>query len=595
MDAWKGVGIGVAVVVAVLVATQPLYVIGLTLFDYGETPGESYATMQTKDVSRFPVDDPARQSELTARAARPPGSGLNYSTVVRVPGNDWRSALAASSMRASEDAILLFENASRPALGNGTNGSSVSTISISGGEPAETAASIATRGNGSDDISPNNVVIVSSESQRWAHPAAAWSAYSGDPILYANEDGVPDATREAIEEVNASHAYVLAPPGLVLDDALSDLNVEWTRVAGETPQAHAVEVAEFRDEDRNFGWGIHERDKVGYYNFMLVNRNEPEHAVATTNLQWGKAGPILLVNDDGSLPAITENYAWQTQPAWFASPMEGPFNHLFAMGSTEEVSWVSQGRLDYAVEITQYRHQGAGLSPLESLSLIWAAFSILGASFVFAHSRRRLPEMNHWTSMAWPLFTLVLGPFGLGLYWLAYRGRQIVSTEQGQRVLRPYWLRAATATAMGIGFAASTMIATGFLLNYLGIPMLVFDGPLFWLGNAMTVLIILVYAVAFLVSWLVFHIPMLRDSQGLDTDSAAKKGAKIVAVSMTSVSVGMMGGMWLIMMLNLPMMPGDDNVLWFGVMVFATLLGFLIAWPVNGLLVRKNLKPGGAL
>jgi peptidoglycan/LPS O-acetylase OafA/YrhL len=139
------------------------------------------------------------------------------------------------------------------------------------------------------------------------------------------------------------------------------------------------------------------------------------------------------------------------------------------------------------------------------------------------------------------------------------------------------------------------MIAVGFLLNYFGIPMLVLDGPLFWLGNAMTVLIVLVYVIAFLVSWLVFHIPMLKDSRGMDTGKATKRGAKIVAVSMTSVSVGMMGGMWLIMMLNLPMMPGDDNILWFGVMVFATLVGFVIAWPVNGLLVRKNLKPGGVL
>jgi hypothetical protein len=595
MDIWKSLAVGVAVIVAILVATQPLYVVGLTLFDYGDVPSESYTTMQTKDVSRFPVDDPSRQSELTARAARPPESGLNYSTVVRVPEDDWQSALAASSLRASEDAVLLFGNASQPQSANGTNTSNVSTVTVSGGNPAETAASIATRQNGSDEISPNNVIIVSAEEPQWALPAAAWSAYSGDPILYANEDGVPEATQEAIQELNASHAYVLAPPDLVGDDALSGLNVEWTRVSGDTPQSHAVEVAEFRDESRDFGWGIHERDKVGYYNFMLVNPSEPDHAVSTTNLQWGKPGPILLVHDDGSLPAVTENYAWQTQPAWFATPAEGPFNHLFAMGTTDQVSWVSQGRLDYAVEITQYRHQGAGLSPLESLAAIWAAFSILGASFVFAHARRRLPEMDDWPTMFWPLLTLVLGPFGLSLYWVAYRGRQVISTDQGPRVLRPYWLRAATATAMGVGFAASTMIAVGFLLNYFGIPMFVLDGPLFWLGNAMTVLIILVYVIAFLVSWLVFHIPMLKDSRGMDTGKAAKRGAKIVAVSMTSVSVGMMGGMWLIMMLNLPMMPGDDNILWFGVMVFATLIGFLIAWPVNGLLVRKNLKPGGVL
>ncbi len=592
MKPWKAIAVGVAALAAILVATQPLYVVGLTLFDYGETPAGSYATVQTKDVSRFPVDDPQRQSELTARAARPPGSGLNYSTVVRVPEGDWQAALAASRLRASADALLLYGNATPPETGNASD---VSTVTVSGDNPAETAASLATRGTGGVGAGVENVVIVNGEEPQWALPAAAWSAYSGDPILYATEDEVPEATRRAIGELNASHAYVLAPPGLVSDDALADLGVEWTRVAGDTPQAHAVAVAEFRDESRDFGWGIRERDKVGYYNFMLVNPSEPTHAVSAANLQWGKAGPILLVDEDGTLPPVTEGYAWQTQPAWFSSPMEGPFNHLFAMGSTDQVSWVTQGRLDYAVEITPYRHQGAGLSPLEAVAGVWAAVCLLGASFAFVHSRHRLTALNDWTKMVWPLLTLLIGPVGLALYWASYRGRQVVDTEQGPRVVRPYWLRAATATAMGVGFAASTMIATAFLLTYFGIPMVVFDGPFFWLGNAMTLLIGIVYAVAFLVSWLVFHVPMLKDSQGMDTRSAARRGAQLVAVSMTSVSVGMMGGMWILMMLELPMMPGDDNLLWFGVMSFATLLGFVIAWPVNGLLVRKGLKPGGAL
>ncbi|WP_225335322.1 DUF4396 domain-containing protein [Halomicrobium urmianum] len=592
MKPWKALAVGVAALAAVLVATQPLYVVGLTLFDYGETPEESYATVQTKDVSRFPADDPQRQSELTARAARPPGSGLNYSTVVRVPEGDWQAALAASRLRASADALLLYGNATPPETGTASD---VSTVTVSGGSPAETAAALATRGNGTGGASTDTVVVVNGEKPQWALPAAAWSAYSGDPILYATEDEVPEATRRAIDELNASHAYVLAPPGLVSDDALGSLDVEWTRVAGDTPQAHAVEIAEFRDESRDFGWGIHERDKVGYYNFMLVNPSEPAHAVSAANLQWGKAGPILLVDEDGTLPPVTEGYAWQTQPAWFTSPMEGPFNHLFAMGTTDQVSWVTQGRLDYAVEITPYRHQGAGLSPLEAVAGVWAAVCLLGASFAFVHSRHRLTALNDWTKMVWPLLTLLIGPVGLALYWASYRGRQVVDTEQGPRVLRPYWLRAATATAMGVGFAASTMIATAFLLTYFGIPMVVFDGPLFWLGNAMTLLIVIVYAVAFLVSWLVFHVPMLRDSQGMDTRSAARRGAQLVAVSMTSVSVGMMGGMWILMMMELPMMPGDDNLLWFGVMSFATLVGFVIAWPVNGLLVRKGLKPGGAL
>ena len=596
MDAWRTFATAVAALVVIVVAAQPLYVVALTLFDYGQTPQGTYATMQTKDTTRFPATDPARLSAYTAQAARPPGANVSYDTVVRVPEGDWQTALAASRLRAASDAVVLYGDAPVPSDGNGSAGArNASTVQLSGGNPAQTAAEIATRGNASDEVSPNNVIVVGSESPRWALPAAAWSAYSGDPILYANENGVPDATQQAIQELNASHAYVLAPPGLVGRDALSELDVEWTRVTGSTPQDHAVEVAKFRDESRDFGWGIDERDKVGYYNSMLVNPDRPGHAVASANLQWGKAGPLLLVHEDGTLPAVTENYLWRIQSSWFSTPAEGPFNHVFVLGPLEQVSWVSQARSDYAVEITPYRLQGAGMSPLDALSATWAAFGLLGATFVYAHSRHRIPEMSRWTGMVWPLFTLLLGPIGFAFYWFSYRGREVVERDGTKRVVRPYWLRAASATAMGVGFAASTMIATAFALTYFGMPLVVFEGPLFMLGSSMVLTIAVVYVVAFLVSWLVFHVPMFQDSMGLDERTAAKRGLLAVAVSMTSVSVGMMGSMWILMMLNLPMMPGDDSILWFGVMVFSTLVGFLIAWPVNGLLVRRNVKPGGAL
>lgn len=595
MDAWKTLATVVAALVVVIVAAQPLYVVALTLFDYGQTPDGTYATMQTKDTTRFPADNPAQLSAYTAQAARPPGANASYDTVVRVPEGDWQTALAASRLRAASDAIVLYGDAPVPSNGNGTTAPNASTVQLSGGNPAQTAAQIATRGNDSDDVSPNNVIIVSNESTQWALPAAAWSAYSGDPILYANEDGMPNATQRAIEELNASHAYVLAPPDLVSQNALSELDVEWTRVSGSTPQDHAVEIAKFRDESRDFGWGIDERDKVGYYNTMLVNPDQPDHAVASTNLQWGKAGPILLAHDDGTLPAVTENYLWRIQSSWFSTPAEGPFNHVFVLGPMEEVSWVSQARSDYAVEITPYRLQGPGMSPLDALSASWAAFSLLGASFVYAHIRRRIPETSDWTKLVWPMFTLLLGPIGLGFYWLAYRGCEVVERDGHQRVVRPYWLRAASATAMGVAFAASTMIAVAFGLTYFGMPLVVFESPVFMLGSSMVLMMAIVYVVAFLVSWLVFHIPMFEESLDLDRRAATRRGLLGVGVSMTSVSVGMMTMMYVLLMLNLPMMPGDDNILWFGVMVFSTLIGFLIAWPVNGLLVRKNVKPGGAL
>lgn len=600
MRRWNAVATAVALVLALIIAAQPLYVLGLTVLDYGHTPDGPYYTSQTKVTNRFPADDPVRLSALTAHAAQPPGADNESTAVVRVPTNDWRTALAATRLRSAMDAVLLFGNATLPGA---TNASNITNVTLPNGGPAEAAAEIATMGDTADNISPNNVIIVSSENPQWALPAAAWSAYSGDPILYANSDGVPQATTAAIQELNASHAYVLAPGSLVSEEALSDLNVPWTRVAGQTPQQHAVEVAEYRDESREFGWGFTNRkqtnianpSKYGFYNYMLVNPGQWEHGVASANLQWGKAGPILLMNQDGSLPVVTENHIWRTKPDYFVTPAEGAYNHLFAMGTQDAVSWVAQGRTDYSSQISSYLMQGDGMSALEALVSVWAVFSLFGAAFVFAHSRHRLPEMGHWTRMVWPLFTLLLGPIGFALYWTAYRGRSVVDTSMGRRVARPYWLQSATATAMSVAFATTSMIATAFLIFASGLPLVMLQGPLFWLGNPMILLIISIFVVGFLISWLVFTVPMLRDMSGLDTYKAARRGALAVAVSMTSVSIGMMAVMYWLMMLHLPGMPDEENILWFGVMVFGTLIGFLIAWPVNGLLVRKNVKSGGAL
>ena len=600
MNTWKAIATAVAVVLALIIAVQPLYVLGLTILDYGHTPDGPYYTSQTKVTNRFPENDPGRLSALTAHAANPAGADNESVNAVRVPTDDWRTALAATRLRSTMDAVLLFGNATAPGAANASN---VTNITLPSGSSAEAAAAIATMGNGTDDISPNNVIIVSSENPQWALPAAAWSAYSGDPILYADSDGVPQATTDAIQELNASHAYVLAPESLVGEEALSELDVSWTRVAGRTPQQHAVEVAEYRDESREFGWGFTDRtgmdianpSKYGFYNYMLVNPGQWEHGVASANLQWGKAGPILLMNPDGSLPVVTENHIWRTKPDYFVTPAEGAYNHLFVMGTQDAVSWVAQGRTDYSSQISSYLMKGDAMSALEALVSVWAVFSLFGATFVFAHSRHRFRKMGHWTRLFWPLFTLLLGPVGFGLYWIAYRGRSVVDTSMGRRVARPYWLQSATATAMSVAFAASTMIATSWLIFYSGLPLLMLEGPLFWLGSPMILLMIIIYVVAFLVSWLVFHVPMLRDMSGIDTRTAVRRGLLAVAVSMTSVSIGMMAFMYWQMMLHLPGMPDEENILWFGVMVFGTLIGFLIAWPINGILVRKNVKSGGAL
>jgi hypothetical protein len=61
---------------------------------------------------------------------------------------------------------------------------------------------------------------------------------------------------------------------------------------------------------------------------------------------------------------------------------------------------------------------------------------------------------------------------------------------------------------------------------------------------------------------------------------------------MLSVSIGMMTTSWYMLMDKFHMMPKEDDTLWFGSMCLASIIGFLIAWPINWIFIRKHLKPG---
>ena len=62
---------------------------------------------------------------------------------------------------------------------------------------------------------------------------------------------------------------------------------------------------------------------------------------------------------------------------------------------------------------------------------------------------------------------------------------------------------------------------------------------------------------------------------------------------MAAVSLGMMTGAWWLLMWKTPMMPVEDDILWFGLMWVASTAGFLVAWPLNYPMVRAKLKMGG--
>src|SRR6202022_1779739 len=128
--------------------------------------------------------------------------------------------------------------------------------SIGGTDPYSTAAAIDALVSHARHATSNRVVVVSADAPRFAMPAAAWAAKSGDPILYVTHDNVPQATRTAIARRPQARIYVLGPASAVSDAVLTQLSGLGTvkRIGAADPVANAVAFARY--VDGAFGWGV---------------------------------------------------------------------------------------------------------------------------------------------------------------------------------------------------------------------------------------------------------------------------------------------------------------------------------------------------
>jgi hypothetical protein len=149
---------------------------------------------------------------------------------------------------------------------------------------------------------------------------------------------------------------------------------------------------------------------------------------------------------------------------------------------------------------------------------------------------------------------------------------------------------------MGFGYGAPLMICIGYAFVFFGLP-LAFgewadDGSRYLLGAGMVVMMVGMYVLAVLLAWPLVQLPMKRMMGGTNARAATWSALGVTAVSMAAVSVGMMSTSWWMLMRHIPMMPHEDEVLWFFALWLASTIGFLVAWPLNWPMVRTQLKPG---
>ncbi|MGZ5315407.1 MAG: cell wall-binding repeat-containing protein [Solirubrobacterales bacterium] len=236
----------------------------------------------------------------------------------------------------------------------------LSSEQVAEGSPAEIAAAVAKLRGELLGAEPQHVVVASSEEAAYAMPAAAWSARSGDPVLFSGRTDVPEPTLEALRRHRGAPVYVLGPPAVISDEAvrrLERISPGVQRVGADGPVANAIELARFSDE--SFGWNI----TLPGHGLVLANAGRPLDAAAAASLAAsGKWGPLLLLEEAGTLPPELRSFLLDIKPGYEADPTAAVYNHVWLLGDSTAIGGTVQAEVDELAELAEVG-PGAGGPP----------------------------------------------------------------------------------------------------------------------------------------------------------------------------------------------------------------------------------------
>lgn len=454
-----------------------------------------------------------------------------------------------------------------------------------------------------DSFSAGHIVVLPGDQAAlaWALPGLFWATYAGAPVVFVRNGTIAPADSATLAEQDWP-LVVLAPRDVIpeaLVERLREGGRRVERIAAATLAAHAIRIAEYRNEAIGFGWGRSYDRRDGYFQYVVTTPMEARSGLAALPLAASNAAALLFANDDGGVSGALDRYAFEQRADWFVTPAEGPFRHFFIVG--ERVSYAAQARLDFALEKGPYASAGPdALGAMEGLAIVFIALGFAGAVFVWLHANRLLPELMPAMRIAWAFTALLVPVLGLVLYFAAHRRPVHPPDEEHAHVrfMRPPSIQSAAATAMGFGYGAPLMVAIGFLFAYFGFPLFYgrwAEGWVFLFGAGMPIMMFGMWAGAILLAWLCAQEPMMRMMMPrMASKKRYRRTLAVTLVSMSAVSVGMMTSTWVLQMSKLPMMPKEDEILFFGALWLASAVGFLVAWPLNYPLVRIGWKMGGA-
>jgi putative cell wall-binding protein len=338
-----------------------------------------YPSFATNNTTRIGGSDPAANAAAVALAVFPSTTPAQQpSAVTLVNEEDWAGAIAASVLMAEPvRAPLLFSQpdalpeASEEALAaldpqgdKATGGASLFAIGsvalpggageatrVDSGDPASTAAQIATLRDRLFAKPPAHILVASSSSPDFAMPAAAWSARSGDPVLYADTKKLPAATAQVLKEHPKTPVFVLGPTAAISKDTfkeIEELAKQVKRVAGKDPAANALALARFHAG--SFGWNVNDPG----HGFVLARSDSPADAAAAAPLSAsGTWGPLLLTEDAATLPSAIHDYFLDVKPGYTTDPTRAFYNRVWLIGDQEAIDLDQQAEVNELAELAK--------------------------------------------------------------------------------------------------------------------------------------------------------------------------------------------------------------------------------------------------
>jgi hypothetical protein len=204
---------------------------------------------------------------------------------------------------------------------------------------------------------------------------------------------------------------------------------------------------------------------------------------------------------------------------------------------------------------------------------LWFGLTALSVAYVAWDLFTRTPEMKvmKW---GWVLVMLYTGPVGLLIYWFSCRQPSPGTHEQ---FIAPMWKQAVGSTihcaagdATGIIVAA---VITGFFSLRMGVDI--------WVE----------YAAGFAFGLLIFQALFMKDMMGVSYGEALRSSFLPEWMLMNAMMAGMLPTMVILMTRDMRAMQATSPWFWAS-MSAATLVGVVVAYPVNYWLVKNKLKHG---